>query len=478
MSQTALDRALPPEDADPPRPEPARLRPLALRLHFYAGLLVAPFLLIATISGGLYAVAPTLEQFVYRDLLTTAHTGSALPVSDQITAAEQARPDLGVVGVRPAPEPGDTTRVLFADPALGESEKRAVFVDPSTAEVLGESTVYGSSSALPMRTWISQLHRNLHLGEPGRIYSELAASWLWVIALGGLYLWVGRYLRTRARNPERAHLLTPDRGATGRRRTLGWHGAVGAWIAVGLVFLSATGLTWSKYAGDNIGEVRQSLNWTTPSVSTVLGDAPADHGSGGGHDGHGTAAPVTADVDPAAVDRVLDAGRAEGLRSAVEVTFPATSEAAFVVSEVRQPWVFSNDSVAVDGATGEVTDVSRFAQWPFAAQLTSWAIQLHMGLLFGLVSQLALLALAVALGTVVVRGYVLWWRRRPTRTGSRPFGSPPRRGTLRRLHPAALVSAAVVAALVGWFVPLLGISLAAFLVIDTVIGVLRRPRTP
>ncbi len=54
---------------------PGALRKLVLRLHFYAGIFVAPFLVVAAISGGLYAIAPTLEQFVYRDYLTSSRPG-------------------------------------------------------------------------------------------------------------------------------------------------------------------------------------------------------------------------------------------------------------------------------------------------------------------------------------------------------------------------------------------------------------------
>ena len=209
---------------------------------------------------------PTLEQVIYRDQLHVDSTGPALPLADQVRAAQQVRPDLTVAAVRPASEPGETTRVLFSDPSLGESERTAVFIDPATAASTRESVAYGSSSALPVRTWISQLHRHLHLGEPGRIYSKLAASWLWIIALGGVVLWVQRYRTQRARNRQAARLLTPDHTARGRNRTLGWHGVTGMWIAVGLVFLSATGLTWSKYAGENIGELRTALSWTTPTL--------------------------------------------------------------------------------------------------------------------------------------------------------------------------------------------------------------------
>ncbi|MFF0816164.1 PepSY-associated TM helix domain-containing protein [Rhodococcus sp. NPDC003318] len=455
------------------------LRPLMMRLHFYAGILVAPLILIAAVSGGLYAVAPALEQVVYRDYLHVTYSGPAFPVADQIRAAQQTRPDLTVAAVRPAPDPGDTTRVLFTDPTLGESERLAVFVDPSTARPVGELTVYGSSSALPMRTWISQLHRHLHLGEPGRIYSELASSWMWVIALGGLYLWWDRYRKARTRDAASARLLTVDRSTRGRARTLGWHGAVGAWIAVGLVFLSATGLTWSKYAGENVGDLRTALSWTTPSLDKTIDDAAP---SGGSHEGHGAAATAgTADTsildsNVDRVDSVLAIAADNGVDRAVEASIPAAASTAFTVAETRQPWALATDSVSVDGATGHLVDVLPFSTYPLAAKLTSWGIALHMGLLFGLLNQIALAALAVALVTVIVRGYVLWWRRRPTRGSDRAVGRPPLRGALRQLHPAVGVAIVAAAALVGWFVPLLGLSLLAFLAVDAGFGLVARAR--
>ncbi|WP_373194757.1 PepSY domain-containing protein, partial [Mycobacterium marinum] len=70
---------------------------------------------------------------------------------------------------------------------------------------------------------------------------------------------------------------------------------------------------------------------------------------------------------------------------------PADRATAFTVTQTRQPWVLSNNAVAVDGTTGAITDVSWFADWPLAAKLTAWGIQLHMGLLFGPANQVLLL---------------------------------------------------------------------------------------
>ncbi|MDV8022802.1 PepSY domain-containing protein [Rhodococcus sp. IEGM 1330] len=468
MSTPELERVA---DASPPtRPNsPRSWRPLILRLHFYAGILVAPFILIATISGGLYAVAPTIEQLVYRDYLHVDATGPAVPVAQQIRVAQAERPDLTVAAVRPAAEAGDTTRVLFTDPSLGESERLAVFVDPATATSVGELAVYGSSSALPLRTWISELHRHLHLGEPGRIYSELAASWLWVIALGGLYLWVERYRRNR----DKARLLTFDRKSKGRNRSLNWHGVAGIWIAVGLVFLSATGLTWSTYAGENVTELRSALSWTTPAVSKTIGSSDAastDHSGHGGHSMDMSDDASMTDDNVGRIDSVLETARANGIGGAVEASIPASSDTAFVVAETRQPWVMSNNSISIDGSTGAVVDTVFFSDWPLAAKLSAWGIQLHMGTLFGVANQLALLALAGALVSIIVRGYMMWWKRRPTRATGLTSGRPPRRGGIRRISPISVAVLAVVAVAVGWFVPLLGLSLVTFLGVDAVLG--------
>lgn len=445
--------------SDPSAPAPS----LVMRLHFYAGILVAPFIFLAALTGGLYALAPTIEGVVYSDLIQTNSAGPSMSVAEQVAAARGVMPTLVLDAVRPSAEPGETTRVMFTDPTLGESERRAVFIDPVTATSVGDSVVYGSSNALPLRTWISGFHRHLHLGEPGRIYSELAASWMWIVALGGVVLWVRRYRRG-------GRLLTVDRSDKGRARTRNWHGGVGIWIAIGLVLLSATGLTWSKYTGENITELRAALSWTTPAIAkSISGGTPASAGDHAGHDMVPTASePDVLSSNVGRIDSVLGTARANGIDGKVEVSIPPSTDTAFVVSQTRQPWVLSTSSIAIDGATNSIVDTNSFAEWPLAAKLSAWGIALHMGILFGLANQIALAVLAGALVTVIVRGYLMWWKRRPI------SAAPPARGSLARLPKWQLASIAAASILLGWYIPLLGISLLAFLALDVVLGLRRR----
>ncbi|MFD5840284.1 PepSY-associated TM helix domain-containing protein [Streptomyces chartreusis] len=447
---------------DAPASSPRRwapLRPLILRLHFYAGILVAPFLLVAATTGFLYAGAFQAEKLVYSHEMTVPVGDAKLPISEQVAAARKAHPEGTISAVRPSPADDESTRVMLSGvEGIDADHALAVFVDPYTAEVRGSLEQYGSTGALPLRTWIDEFHRDLHLGETGRLYSELAASWLWVIAAGGLVLW---FSRRRA--------LRKVRGTSGRRRTLGLHGTVGVWAALGFLFLSATGLTWSTYAGANIDELRTSLRQATPSISASAGGEHGGHGGAAGEGGSGD--------HGVGLDKVLSAARSEGLGDPVEIVPPADASSAYVVKQVQRSWPTKGDSVAIDPATGEVTDVLRFADYPVLAKLTRWGIDLHTGVLFGLFNQILLMALTLALILLIVWGYRMWWQR----GRDSAFGRPIPRGAWQQVPPQILVPLVVVVAVIGYFVPLLGISLAAFIAVDVVLGEVshrRGKRTP
>jgi uncharacterized iron-regulated membrane protein len=436
------------------------------RLHFYIGVFVGPFMLVAALSGIVYALTPQIEDTLYAHALYTDSRGPVLSLQDQIQHAQaSAGPGLSIAAVRPAPGQGDTTRVMFSDPGFGPSEHRALFVDPVSGEIRGDMKVYGTSGVLPLRTWIDQFHRGLLLGDIGRIYSELAASWLWVAALGGLTLWA---VRRRGQSRKRGNV----------RR---WHATTGVWLLLGLLFFSATGLTWSQYAGDNIGVLRACYGWSTPSVATSLGKSGAmpmqmpmdEHAE---HHMHMAASAQAFVLDPALFDRVLASARAEHIDAAkVEIRPSASNDKAWVVSEIDRSWPTHVDAVSINPQTLDVVDHVRFSEYSLPAKLPRWGIDAHMGVLFGLVNQLMLVVFASGLAAMVVMGYVMWWRRRPTLSLARN-----QQATLlnlwRSLSTGVRWTTILAALLIGFALPVLGVSLLGFIVLDALLGYRRAAR--
>ncbi|MEU1696397.1 PepSY-associated TM helix domain-containing protein, partial [Streptomyces hirsutus] len=166
------------------------------------------------------------------------------------------------------------------------------------------------------------------------------------------------------------------------------------------------------------------------------------------------------------LDRVLAAARAERLDNPVEIVPPADAASAYVVKQIQRSWPEKQDAVAVEPATGQVTDVVRWADYPVLAKLSRWGIDLHTGSLFGLPNQIALMLLAASLVLLILWGYRMWWQRG---RGS-SFGRPIPRGAWQQVPPYILVPLLAAIAVLGYFVPLLGIPLAAFLAVDIVLG--------
>jgi uncharacterized iron-regulated membrane protein len=480
IPEVTMSTTAPPSSATPVRqPRAATARsfgPLLLRLHFYAGIFVAPFLLMAALTGALYAFTPQVERAVYADELTVTPSGAARPLSEQLAAARAVHPAGAVTAVRPGI--GDaTTQIDFSSPELDFEHQHTVYVNQYTAQVTGQLTTWWAST--PMRTWFDDLHTSLNLGPLGFYYSEFAASWLWAIALGGVVLW---WRRQRGRR-----MFRPDLAARkGVRRTRSWHAATGLWLSVGLLLLSATGLTWSEHAGANFGRAVDALQGSRPAVATDLSGEAAP--AGGGH--HDDTAPATGDatvdpaaidpavIDPAVIDRVQQVALANGIDGPVAITPPADAATAWSVAQEDGLWPVGRDSIAVDGATGTIVDRIDFADWPLMAKLTQWGIYAHMGNLFGLANQILLAALALGLICVIIWGYRMWWQRRPTRVdrGALVGPAPVGRGAWQQLPAWSIVVGVPLVFGIGWFLPLFGIPLLAFLLVDVVVGAVRGRR--
>ncbi|MGH3912018.1 MAG: PepSY-associated TM helix domain-containing protein [Pseudonocardiaceae bacterium] len=436
----------------------ALLRPVMLRVHFFAGVLVAPFLAVLCLTGLAYVFSPQLNDLVYQDeFFVDGPAGTPRPLADQVTAALAATPGATLSTVEPATAPDRTTKVALSLPELPEGATQAVYVNPYTTEVQGSLTFLHSEP--PLQATLRDLHGDLLLGDVGRLYSEFAASWLPVLVFGGLALWWSQW---RGKRRARALLLPPTHARPGRGRIRGWHGSVGVWLTVALLFISVTGLTWSQYAGTRFDAIITALDGRTAKL---------------------TAEPVEGTGQTVSVDQALTAARSVGLSDPVIITAPDEPGAPYTVVENSPYWPIQRDQVAVHPYTGQVSEQAQWSDNAPLAKLSTIGIRLHTGTLFGLVNQLAMAAMALGLLAMVFWGYRMWWLRRPTRATRviATTGSPAPRGGLRKLSLPMLLAIVVLTAAVGWLIPVLGISLLLFLAADQVwtrIKLLRRTPPP
>jgi uncharacterized iron-regulated membrane protein len=437
---TVLDTT--PEPAHRTPSSTAALRRLALRVHFLAGVLVAPFLAVLCLTGIAYVFMPQVNNLVYHnEYFVDSHTTPPQPLAEQVQAALEVNPGATLTSViTPAGEDG-TTAVVLSVAGLEPGQARTVYVDPYTTQVRGALTT--TSGRSPLQQWLRDLHGNLHLGTPGRLYSELAASWLPVLVLGGLVLWISRRRKARATKP-------------GRARTRKRHAVLGIWLSIGLLAVSITGLTWSNYAGQHFETLVSALDGRTPSLPRVA------------------VSPPVAGAAPISIDAAVTAARGAGLRDSLTVTPPPKPSVAYTVNESFQTLPVRSDSVAVDPYTGNVLAHLRFTDYPLAAKLTTLGILAHSGTLFGLANQIGMALLALGTLVLISFGYRMWWKRRPGGTGRLP-GALAKPGW-SQLPQSTVVLILLGSAALGWALPVFGASLLAFFVVESGILGIRRHR--
>lgn len=369
-------------------------------MHLYTGIFIAPFIFVAAFTGLLYALTPQIEQSLYHQVLYTsqAHTQQQ-PLSLQVAAAQSIMPKSAhITEVRPAPAPDRTTRVIFSD-QKNHLDNEAVFINPYTLKVQGQLPVYGTSGVLPFRTFLDQIHRNLLLGDFGRIYSELAASWLGILAITGLYQW---YKRRQYLNKIKINT----------NPLIQRHSTIGLLLLPLLLFISITGLSWSQWAGENLRIARQWLAWQTPTLTTSVNlttpPMPMMH-----HDHHVMSSeqhmPIFQATD---FNDALAIARQHGIDATqIQIRPPQTANQAWTVTEIQQRWPTQVDSIAIDLQHHKVIDQLYFKDYPFVAKLTRWGIDAHIGLLFGWVNQLILVLYALGLCSIIIYAFRSWRKK-------------------------------------------------------------------
>ncbi|WP_328611544.1 PepSY domain-containing protein [Amycolatopsis sp. NBC_00345] len=428
-----------------PRPNSA-LQLLARRVHFLAGILVAPFLMVLCLTGLVYVFSPQIHDSLYHsDLHVSRAVGPAHPVSDQVRAALRAHPECTLKSIITAPAPDRTTRVVLS--VRGAAGDRTVFVDPYTNYINGElSTV---NNRLPANTWLRDLHSNLQLGPVGRVYAELAASWLPLLVVGGLILW---FARTRRKRRLREVLLPVPEGKKGWLRLRSVHGALGLWLAAGLLVAGVTGLSMSQFAGGRGDQTVDPVHLRAPAL---------------------VAAPVRVlpGVQPIGLDEALDVAESAGLTGELTVT-PAHGATPFTAAETSEGLPMQRDSITIDPYTARVTERIGWRDYSPLAKLSVLGAEFHTGTLFGLANQILLALVAAATLVLIGLGYRMWWIHNPYR----PRWSSLPRPVWRQVPRPVLLAVVLGVAAIGWVLPVFAVSLVLFVIFDAVLAGLTRKR--
>ncbi len=433
------------------------------RWHFYAGLLVLPFLILLAVTGAIYLFRYDLDPAIHRGLMRVEARATPPRAPQELMAAALAAHPGTAFRYSPPASPTAAAEVGVR----GDSgEHTVMYVDPYDARVLGALGDKGTAM------WVV---RNLHslalVGPVARGLIEVAGGWSILLVGTGVFLWWPRSDRAN----KGLGGIVAVRGTPKRRvfwRDL--HAVTGLVVGSVLVFLAVTGMPWSvfwgAYAnqwanGHNFGYpvgVRVSLsmsdqrlaeagptNWTLQQARLPQSDEHAGHA--------GPASPPAAIPVPSiGLNAAVATFDRLGLAPGYAVALPRGPTGVYTGS------VYPNDLqrqrvVHLDQYSGRTLLDMGYADYGPLGRALEWGINVHMGQQWGRANQFVLLAVCAGVVLMSVSAVVMWWKRRPS--GS--MGVPP-----LPLNQRALRGVVAILAVGGLLFPLVGLSLLVMLAAD------------
>lgn len=267
---------------------------------------------------------------------------------------------------------------------------------------------------------------------------ELAASWLMVMLLTGIWLWW----------PRSGAGLLPQTAATGRRAWRQWHALVGVALSVMSLAILTTGLTWSKVAGDQIRSVRHAIGQASPPMPRHLRSVPQEG------------------VAPMGWQAAWERVRRHAPDIAVQLTPPRGPAGVWRASAADASQPTKRFDLQLDAYSGAVLYYAGWDRQTAFGKATAIGIPFHRGE-FGWWNQALLLVFGSGVLFSLVSGWVMFFKRWRKGASALPTLLP---GAWR----AVSVSMVLVTIVLCVAMPLLALSAAGVALIEVAMRVMAR----
>jgi uncharacterized iron-regulated membrane protein len=405
----------------------SELRQRLWRWHFFAGLMVCPFAILLSITGAIYLFKPQIDSYEENRInarapVVEAHI-SPMPADQLVRGLLLDQPQAHLKHFILAKKNDRTVEVVL-NQANGQEE--IFWVDRYTGQVL--------NSAISDRRFLAvvkKLHGELLLGSKGSYVVELMASWMIVLMLTGLYLWVAKsgYRGSASINWRRWFIpRLGSRRAQSNYRSL--HGVLGMWFVIPILLLLLSGLPWTQLWGSGFKKVQDKMGWgqswgqqtQISASSSSLQQTGAAITDSSLWEINSSVTPKRDEADDTSADHYADMATLETIvqRLAEEDLYPPVQIQP--PDAVQEGWMVrtlpqqrsERVTIHYDRYSAEELMRMEFDDYHFVQRLTSQGISLHEGALFGWLNQLLGLLTAIAIIGLSSFGLAIWWLRRPT----------------------------------------------------------------
>lgn len=421
------------------------------RWHFYAGLLIAPFLLILAITGGIYVFKPQIEHVLYEEYTDITPGTTKIDADAQVAIVQAEYPEALITSFKPGETDGNSSQIGMTE---GDASY-TVFLNPYTSEIINKL-----NNDDRIMDKIEEFHGELMLGTVGDRIVELAACWTLVLIITGAYLWMPRKKKPQLGGTLFVRL---DKGKGVLRRDL--HAVPAIWLSLGIAFLVATGLPWSGFWGSNFQSAVTNTGhgyppgiWTGNPPDSITQTKDLAEVPWAAENLQVPESTIIPDFEKVALATVVENAEKRGMATGYSISLPQTVGGVYTVSAFP-PRAQDEVTMHMDQYSGAVLTDYRYDNYGTMGKVIAWGITLHKGAQFGLLNQLMSAFICLGVAFLIGSGFYLWWKRKPTKK----LGAP------QAISARKSYGFMAVLIIMGIIFPLVGLSLIFIFFVDYVL---------
>ncbi|MGD9656252.1 MAG: PepSY-associated TM helix domain-containing protein [Methylocystis sp.] len=385
------------------------IRALFVRLHRWAGLAMAGFLIVVGLTGSLLAFWLEVNQWLTPELYPGARAGKALGAATLARRAESLAPEarvdrvyLGYAG----------TVIVGVSPRSSDASLpfNQIFLDPIDGHELGRRKIGGLPAHVnQIMPFVYQLHMYLAMGNIGEWILGIVAL-LWT-----LDCFIGFYL-TLPVGGERSRKSFVARWkpswlvkfkSSFYRVNFDLHRAAGLWLSA-MLFVFAWSSVSFKMPNFYTRATQLVLDYETP-VWAQAGTPPND-----------VRAPMQWEAAQETGERLMEEqARQHGFAVERPLALYHLRAKSLYEYRVRSSRDIGDKagstSILFDSRSGALKRISLPTGHRNGTTLTTWLVELHMANLFGLPYRVFVCAMGLVIAMLSVTGVYIWWKKRKAR---------------------------------------------------------------
>lgn len=371
-------------------------RKLWLQAHLWLGLGLGLFLAVIGLTGSVLVFWHELDAAINPGLYQAAPAPGATrkPLDELIAAASLAAPaGWNSAWVDASHENGNAVFGFYypeASPAPEQAQSLNIFINPTTADVVGRRVFYHAWNPLKhsLAGFFFKLHYALLLGETGVTLVGVLAVLFFISVMSGLILWwplTGNWRR----------VLTVKRKASKERLNHDVHQTAGFYSLVVMLALLMSGIYFN---------LPEQFRWLVGQFSPLTPDIKATPQP---------LPPTSAAVLEQALQKIT-----HGLPQAQPqyYSFSADPSVPFSacfrnVPELR-PYVLDTRCYQLNRSTGEVLEINDPAHGSSGDVFMQWQWPLHSGQAFGWTGRILVCIAGLLCPLLFVTGVIRWLQKR------------------------------------------------------------------